>query len=362
MKATNTPVSSIKALCRIISIPEKQLHQILSNKEMYYREFVNKNGRLVNQILPPLSLIHKKLRSFFFNRLKFPHYLKGGISGTDHIKNAEVHTNKTILIQEDITRFYPNITHDKVKKLFQNFFKCTPEVSELIADICCINNTLITGSSISTDISNSIFYKAEPILFQELQNKYNCTYSRYIDDITVSSKNRLSKQDISQIKIKIKAFLASQGFKTNRSKSQIDSKGQNMSVHRITVNRQVQLSKALKNKIRMEVFNLKKMINNNSEIQEISNYTSSLIGKINHASRLGYKDVDKDMIAITSAIHNINKKDIAKFISSIKKCKSSQSLKQLMKIAKPLYRHSKHTRNSIKKELLKVKKNLLQNK
>jgi RNA-directed DNA polymerase len=70
--------------------------------------------------------------------------------------------------------------------LKNEFFELKPKVAAVLAQIVCHENQLPQGSPCSPVISNLIA-GALDIRLNELARKYNCTYTRYADDITFST-------------------------------------------------------------------------------------------------------------------------------------------------------------------------------
>ena len=62
-------------------------------------------------------------------------------------------------------------------------------VSEILANLCCVDFKVPQGGITSSYIASIALYSLEEKLFFRLKSK-KLTYTRYVDDITISSKNR----------------------------------------------------------------------------------------------------------------------------------------------------------------------------
>ena len=107
------------------------------------------------------------------------------------ITNARNHTRKRHVFNIDLKDFFPSINFGRVRGYFikSEHFQLTPEVATTIAQIACHENQLPQGSPASPVISNLIGQILDVRLVQ-LAKKANCTYSRYADDITFSTRNK----------------------------------------------------------------------------------------------------------------------------------------------------------------------------
>lgn len=103
---------------------------------------------------------------------------------------ASVHVGATHILKIDIKDFFNTITSPRVRGLLK---KVIPGASEdfyrLLTDIICHEQALPQGSPCSPIISNMILYRMD----REIQSecfKYKLIYTRYADDITISTKLR----------------------------------------------------------------------------------------------------------------------------------------------------------------------------
>ena len=92
-----------------------------------------------------------------------------------------------------------------------------------------------------------------------ISRKKDSIYSRYIDDISISSKSGFSKEDKYYVVGKVYAMMFSNGFKPKRRKHQIQNRKSSISVHNLNlISEKPTLPKKERGKIRAAVFQLRK--------------------------------------------------------------------------------------------------------
>jgi len=352
------PLSSVASLVGILNTSEEVLIGIISTKNKLHHTFLNADDREVSSIREPLKNILHILNKYFFGNTVFPSYLLGGIKGRSYIDNAKQHANQRILINEDITKFYPSISQKLVKDTFQYFFHLPNDIANFIAELCCLNGSLATGSPISGNIANLVLFDREPIVVAKLQAK-GLLYTRFVDDITVSSHNKMSKKDITEVKTIIYGMLISKGLKINRTKSKILTPKHSMHVHKIIVNHtNIQPSQTAIESMRANLYKFRMICSKDDvKVQEVLKIYKSMEGKINSLQSTGLSK--KKVIAFKNDLNNalgmINSKVVTKYVRSIRHIKQK---KEYMSFTQKLSILSKIS-PEIKKIILEEKKHYL---
>jgi RNA-directed DNA polymerase len=113
--------------------------------------------------------------------------------------NGENHRRRRYVLNIDLKDFFPSINFGRVYGFFlkNKSFELKPKVAAVLAQIACHENQLPQGSPCSPVISNLIA-GALDIRLNELAQKYNCTYTRYADDITFSTSEYIFPTAIAQ--------------------------------------------------------------------------------------------------------------------------------------------------------------------
>ena len=126
-----------------------------------------------------------------------PHRANKAIShgfkkGLSIASNAAKHKQKKYVFNIDIEDFFPSINFGRVRGYFikNKNFQLNDKVATILAQIACHENSLPQGSPCSPIISNLIGEVLD-IRLLKLAQKYKCTYSRYADDLTFSTNQKV---------------------------------------------------------------------------------------------------------------------------------------------------------------------------
>lgn len=197
-------IRSIQTIASRLSMQPQQLIDLANSANKYYRPNkpkIKPNGGGIRQtycVLGKLEVVQNRILERIFRNVIFPDYLQGGIKDIlnprDYIKNASMHVTKAVIIKEDIANFFPSIRETYVLKIWKYFFHFSDEVSQILTKLTTFNGFVPQGASTSPYIANLIFWDTEPQLEEALTAK-GFTYSRLVDDITVSSSKQISGKD-----------------------------------------------------------------------------------------------------------------------------------------------------------------------
>ena len=240
----NRPIGSIYSLAKMLSLQPKQLLDLANKANEYYRPNkpeIKPNGgiRQTYRVLPRLSIVQARITKRIFHNVIFPDYLQGGVKDKlnprDYIKNASLHVHQKAIIKEDIANFFPSIQDTYVLKMWKYCFHFPDEVSEVLTKLTTFNGCVPQGAHTSSYIANLIFWDKEPQLEAELAQK-GFIYSRLVDDISVSSANKINKEDSQFIISLIYKMLFNKAVKPKRKKHSIQLASHRMTIHRLNVN------------------------------------------------------------------------------------------------------------------------------
>src|SRR5688572_10080478 len=159
----------------------------------YYRRKIeiqtDKLGRMKERILYPakgrLKLIQNRIKSNILSKIELPVFVQGGVKKRDNLTNAKFHQGKLYKFATDLRKFYPTITSKKVFEMFRrnNF---SPDVSKVLTQLTTYKGMLPQGTHTSTHIANLVFLPADYLIY-DFCKQNNITYTRFIDDLTMSS-------------------------------------------------------------------------------------------------------------------------------------------------------------------------------
>jgi len=283
------PISNIHSLALHLNVTEAFLAEMAARIPNMTRraEKLKKDGsiRVTFDAHEPLKSLHHLIATRILKRVIYPSYLHGSLPKRDIVSNALPHAKAHTLILDDIKNFYPSISTENIKRMWMQLFHFPDDVSELLAQLVSLNGYLPQGFRTSSFIANLILWDKEPQLVSELSSM-ELTYSRYVDDITISSARPLSKEQKTIIRTKVYSMLTAKGLKAKRSKSTIQCKGGQRIVTGLDVSKKrLSIEKQERKRIRAAVHELKTLgITHPASVEQIKKIRSA-IGRV---ARLTY--------------------------------------------------------------------------
>lgn len=288
------PIANIKSLASILSISEEELLDISKNIDNLWKPgklLVKKNGdpRSTIDAKPNLKILHEKIKNRLLKKVEYPNYLLGGIedkkSPRDYKRHAEKHTGASILFNEDIKDFFPCTSTDVIYEIWKKLFHCTDEIAELLTKITTLKGSLPQGWKTSGYLANLVFWDVESELVRKLAMR-GCLYSRFVDDITISSKTKISKKSKTFIINEIYKMLLIKGYSPKRKKHEIITSNNKMVVIGLTVNSsKPSLSKTEQNNIRAIVHKCECYSKNERTSSKYKDLWKSASGKVGNLTR-----------------------------------------------------------------------------
>lgn len=330
----NRNLAKKSSLLSLLGINENELLYVINNKSLFYiknKPKKGKNGkiRITFKVIGLLKKIQKNIKDKILQNISLPNCIVGGVKGNSYLSECKEHTSQNIIISEDIKDFYPTISQLIIKDALQYYFNFGPEVSTILSELVTFNDGLVQGSSLSTDIANIIFLEKESFVFHEL-SRLGCTYSRYIDDITVSCDRELSNEDITRIKVLVYGMIRSKGLLVNKKKSHIMRSGDRKIVHNVKVNNAIKPLDKRKSALRMEIFIFEKKVQDSIDILDILKTYKRIKGLINTLKQQGDKNTEKYISSLSDKLKSIDSAKSKRAIrSEIRKCKSLPELQKI---------------------------------
>lgn len=299
LRYNHRPIGSVNSLAKALEFPVNLLVDIANTTENFYipNELIIKpdgNERQTYTIKEPLKEIQKKILQKIINRVDFPEYLQGAIKDSelprDYIHDAELHLNCTIIYKEDISTFFSSIRSKTILRIWKNFFRFPDYVAEILTSLTTYKGYLPEGAPTSSAISNLVFWDQEPALVNELR-KIGYIYTRYIDDVTISSKKKFEKKDIRKITTDIYRMFYKAGLRPNRRKRRVQANNSTMRIHNLNINSgRPTLSKARRNKIRAAVNELERLVDSGVQVDQIEKKIEQVNGRVVMLQRLHPKE------------------------------------------------------------------------
>lgn len=210
-----------------------------------------------------------------------PDYLFSDKKNCTVYDNASVHLGCDILLNVDISKFFPSTTRIKVFKFFRYRLFCSTKIADILAHLCTINDHIPTGSQISMRLA----FLVNQGLFDDLHNlatSKNIKMSLWVDDISFSGSNVTS-----DFKYKVYKIIQEHGFKVSEHKTKLSNKGQPKSVTGIFIDGDKSVGANEHYKKRRVLFKLwkvacKEHIYNKKQFYKIEKLRIKILGLLNY--------------------------------------------------------------------------------
>lgn len=210
-------------------------------------KYNQKKYRTVYEVKPELSNLQKNIATAISTKIEFPDYVQGFVNKRSIASNASLHLAKKYVLNLDIKDFFDSISKEKVSLIFKEL-GCTEEIADIFASLCTLNAKLVQGASTSPILANLVCGALDRE-FAELGKQYECSYSRYADDITFSGEKIPRKKDLEKC-------LKKYEFQLNPDKWKVQYRGRAQYVTGLTVfdNIQPRIPKAIKSQLRQIIY------------------------------------------------------------------------------------------------------------
>jgi RNA-directed DNA polymerase len=250
----------------------KTKYPILKNavnfKETHYQSMKirTKNGKL-RTIHNPSKVLRYYQKQIVENYLKEATAHKCCTAyqkGKDLKTNVVPHKNSTYFLHIDIVNFFDHIKFPQIHKLFTDIIQNKYE-AKIYTELCTLNGRLPQGAITSPSISNVVNYKMDSRIYG-YSKKHNLVYTRYADDITLSSNDLAS---IQRALFVVKEILQDEGYKINTRKLRISKPGVQRKVTGLLINedQEIRIGRKKYRELRSTIYNYK----NNTSITRKEN-------------------------------------------------------------------------------------------
>lgn len=184
--------------------PNILLKKIFDKHEDYIYHFRIK-GKL--QIAPKweLKILQKILKDYLTDNYtpSISNFATAYIKNENISYNVSKHFGRNYFYVTDFSNFFPSIKLTNIKDYLSSIFKDEDSSSlDMIFNIGFYRNSLQYGFPTSPIISNIVMAKFDNLFFEKLKIKFpenNIAYSRYCDDLTISSKYEISSKVINDL-------------------------------------------------------------------------------------------------------------------------------------------------------------------
>lgn len=289
-------LTSRKDIADLLEIEEKRLvfHLYIAHPLRKYKTFnIAKRSGSRRQIDAPVSalkIIQRKLNQVLSAVYQPKRCVHGFTDQKSVLSNAKTHVRKNFVLNVDLENFFPSINFGRVRGMFMaKPYQRNDIVATILAQICCHENALPQGAPTSPIASNMICGKLDDEL-RDLAQEYQCIYTRYADDITISTHRPVFPEVIAKyspddhlhvVGFSLAQIIEKNGFKINTKKVKLQDKSRRQQVTGLIVNRKINVKRKYINQIRAMLHAWKKY---GPELAE-----EEYINKYSHANRSPFK-------------------------------------------------------------------------
>lgn len=204
-----------------------------------------------------ISAPHKKLKAVqhwilanVLEPLALAEHAHGFVPGRSTVTNAVPHVGAAVVVNVDLRDFFPTVTYRRVKGLFRKL-GYSEEVATVLALICSEPDVIETeldgtryfvargprrlpqGAPTSPAITNVLCRRLDRRI-AGWARKHGFTYTRYADDLTVSSKDRAAP--VGKMLAFLRHITTAEGFAIHPDKVRVVRRGRRQEVTGVVVN------------------------------------------------------------------------------------------------------------------------------
>lgn len=332
-----------KALAEFLGIGYKKLRFLVYHRDVvsvdhYHRYSISKKKGGERNIAAPKSILknaQRKILEEILSKILVSEHAHGFLKGKSVVSGAKVHmlnkdeiegSNRTsfgmdkehminkdgttqLLINMDLEDFFPTITFERVRGMFKAF-GYSGYISSLLAMLCTYcermevevkgeikyvktsNRILPQGSPASPMITNIICGKLDKRL-SGLASRYNCTYTRYADDMSFSFKEESIDLNLGKFMGLVSKIVSEEGLNINKKKTRFLRKNNRQCITGIVVNNdEIGVPKKWIKTLRAAIYNVNKLISNGEEVPaKTVNEISGMISWIKSVNAERYADI-----------------------------------------------------------------------
>ncbi len=209
---------SFRSIAELFGMKVSDFYLLTKNPDIFYCTYKipKRSGGYRKLSAPSLRLM--AIQCSILNYILKPNFAPldccvGFVSDKSILDNVRPHLKRDFIFKTDIKDFFPSISLKKVQQLFLELgYSC--EVSRILAKLCCKNYCLPQGAPTSPMISNMILHKIDEKIMNLCKEK-ELVYTRYADDITISSTKQIDKN----LEKEIARLLAEHNMELNYKKT-----------------------------------------------------------------------------------------------------------------------------------------------
>ena len=204
--------------------------------------------RVINAPPTSLRILQSKLNTVLQVVYKRKPSAHGFVTGQSILTNARRHVGARFVLNIDLKDFFPTIHFARVRGAFiRKPYNVSAPAATVLARLCCHEGSLPQGAPSSPMVSNMVCARLDGEL-QTLAKRYRCSYTRYADDMTISTTIPKFPRELAapvtglsgeglQLGGELLKVIESNKFDVNPAKQRLQLRDQHQEVTGLTVNK-----------------------------------------------------------------------------------------------------------------------------
>jgi RNA-directed DNA polymerase len=234
---TPSPILSANDLAWRIGVPLKKLRAIAADIHRHYRVFTKGVRPDVGRVGPSgaqpvisgadipsqartfrvpnerLMDVQRRIAARILKPLCISAAAHGGVRGCSPATNAAVHLGQRRVVNLDVRKFFDNVRHEAVFRMFRHELNFGRDVASLLTKLTTFDSLLPQGAPTSTYVANLLLARAVDAPAERLAEQHGLRYTRFVDDLTFSG------DDPRPVINKVAKLLSTRRLKMYRRKS-----------------------------------------------------------------------------------------------------------------------------------------------
>ena len=256
----------------------------------FYRDFQIKkrNGKMrsLSEPLPSLKEIQHWILEYILVNVKVSPFAKAYRKKVSIVENIKFHKKQPKVFTLDLKDFFHSIKISHIESIFLSL-GYSKVVSNLLAKLCTRDGHLPQGAPTSPYLSNIFFKKSDDTIIRYCLDNH-IKYTRYADDLSFSGN--FDENELLSI---VKEAISSLELTLNPKKTKLMKPSERQTVTGIVVNEKPQVVFHKRNKIRQELYYIKKYgLASHMDRKRIKRkgYVEHLLGKVNFVLQINPND------------------------------------------------------------------------
>ena len=265
-----------------LSLDKYYIEMVISKANFSYRNYFipKKNGgiRAVAQPSPELKTLQYWITNNILYELPVSKAAFAYKRGDSIKRHANFHRQSKHLLHTDIASFFPSIHLSHLKEIIEKHKEIIYDLQldfddaiEQIGKICFRDDSLCIGAVSSPIISNIIMNPIDSEIIEFCESN-GLLYSRYADDIYISSNDFIDPNVLSFIRTVLKKY----SFEINTDKTRFYSPKYRRKITGLILTNDAKISVGLKRRKQIKTMVYQKLVHHKGDSNQILGYLSYL--------------------------------------------------------------------------------------